>query len=63
MEKQYVVRLDKRDGKSPETVFGPACLRDCTCFVQGWWNGFKVEELILAPELCLWRIFIEEVEA
>ena len=63
MEKQYVVKLDRCDGKDPEIVCDPTSLRACVCFVQGWWGGVKDGEVILVPELFLWRIYIEEVQA
>lgn len=63
MAKQYVVRMDRCDGKYPEVVLGPDSLGNCVSFIQGWWSCFKDEESTLCPEVSLFRIFIEEVIA
>ena len=63
MEKQYVVRMDRRDGQYPETVFGPTCLRDCAGFVKGWYKGLNLDALEIIPQMALFRIYIVEVEA
>lgn len=60
-DNQYVVRMDRRDGKSPATIFGPACLRDCAGYVKGWYQGFDLDALEIAPELAIFRLYIEEV--
>lgn len=60
-DSQYVVRIDKRDGKYPEIVFGPTCLKDCAGFVKGWYQGLNLDALEFVPELALFRIYIEEV--
>lgn len=63
MEKQYVVRMDRRNGQYPETIFGPTCLTDCAGFVKGWYQGFNLDALEFVPELAIFRIYIEEVQA
>lgn len=61
MEKQYVVRLDRRDGQYPETVFGPTSLKDSAAFVKGWYEGFNLDSVEIIPEMALYRIYIVEV--
>lgn len=63
MEKQYVVRMDRRDGQYPETIFGPTCLKDCAAFVKGWYTGVNLDSLEIIPEMALYRIYIVEVGA
>lgn len=60
MEKQYVVRLDQRDGQSPETAYGPTSLKDCVAFVKGWYEGFNLYSVEIVPEMALYRLYIEE---
>ena len=61
MKEQYVVRLDRRDGQEPETIFGPTCLRDCAGFIKGWYKGFNLDSLEIIPAMALFRLYIEEV--
>lgn len=61
MDKQYVVRLDRRDGQVPETIFGPTSLKDCAAFVKGWYKGFNLDSLEIIPEMALFRLYVEEV--
>lgn len=61
MDKQYVVRLDRRDGQVPETIFGPTCLKDCAAFVKGWYKGFNLDSLEIIPEMALFRLYVVEV--
>lgn len=63
MEQQYVVRMDRRDGQYPETIFGPTCLRDCAVFVKGWYKGLNLDALEIVPQMALFRIYIVEVQA
>lgn len=61
MEKQYVVRVDRRDGQYPVRVFGPSTLKDCAAFVKGWYEGFNLDGVDIIPEMALYRLYIEEV--
>ena len=61
MDEQYVVKLDRRDGHEPETIFGPACLKHCAAFVKGWYEAFNLESLESVPEMALFRLYVEEV--
>lgn len=61
MKEQYVVRLDRRDGQDPETIFGPTSLKDSAAFVKGWYKGFNLDSLDIVPEMALFRLYIEEV--
>lgn len=61
MDKQYVVKCDRRDGHDPETIFGPACLKHCAGFVKGWYEALYLVSLEIIPEMALYRIYVEEV--
>lgn len=61
MAKEYVVKLDREDGKQPEIVWGPTWEDDCLCFIAGWEKGRMASGI--SENIACCELFIEEVEA